>query len=96
MLVNQISTELVSIDAIHKYIVEELLNDADIVIETEEDLLLSGFLDSMNVVRLVAHLEEKSTLTIPPEDITLENFGTLGHIHSYLNSDLQNRVQNQG
>jgi len=89
--VNQISNELVSIDTIRKYIAEELLNDSDIMIETAEDLLLSGFLDSMNVVRLVSHLEEKSSLTIPPEDITLENFGTLGHIYSYLNSDLQHR-----
>lgn len=88
---NETNKELVSIETIHKYIVEELLNDAAIEIEREEDLLLSGFLDSMNVVRLVAHLEEKSTLTIPPEDITLENFGTLGNIYSYLNSDLQNR-----
>ena len=79
---NEINKELVSIGTIHKYIVEELLNDASIEIEPEEDLLLSGFLDSMNVVRLVAHLEEICSLVIPPEDITLENFGTLSHIYS--------------
>lgn len=88
---NEINKELVSIGTIHKYIVEELLNDASIEIEPEEDLLLSGFLDSMNVVRLVAHLEEICSLVIPPEDITLENFGTLSHIYSYLNFDLNNR-----
>ena len=70
------SKELVSIETIYQFIVEELLEDSSIEIMTDEDLLLSGFLDSINVIRLVSHLEEKSALNIPPEDITIENFGT--------------------
>lgn len=84
-------TEVVSLATIHQFIVEELLEDAFASIEPTEDLLLSGFLDSMNVLRLVAYLEEKSSLSIPPEDVTLEHFGTLENIHTYINSDLLNR-----
>lgn len=85
--------ELVSLEELHKYVVTYLLNDTSLTIAAEEDLLLSGFLDSLSVIRLVTYLEKQSTLPIPPEDITLENFGTLQRIYDFVNKDLKNRHQ---
>ena len=71
-------------DAIHHFIVTEILNDDSLQIATDQDLLLSEMLDSLGVMRLVAHLEEQTGRSIPPEDVTLENFRTLNAIAHYL------------
>ena len=73
-----------SIDEIRRYIQTELLNDPTSHIETDEDLLLSGTLESLSVMRLVQHLEAETGLTVPPEDVTLENFRSLSQIDAYL------------
>ena len=75
-----------SIDQIRKYIQLELLLDETAVIEDDQDLLLSDTLDSLSVTRLVQHLESELSVTIPPEDVTLENFQSLHAIHAYLGS----------
>ncbi len=73
-----------STDQIRKYIQMELLLDETAVIEDDQDLLLSETLDSLSVTRLVQYLESELKLTIPPEDVTLENFQSLNAIHAYL------------
>lgn len=71
-----------TIDQIRQYIQEELLLDETAVIEDDQDLLLSETLDSLSVTRLVQHLESELGATIPPEDVTLENFSSLASIHA--------------
>jgi len=83
--------ELVSVNSIHKFIVDELLTDTSVEIEPQEDLLLSGFLDSLSVIRLVTFLESECSTSIPPEDITIEYFGTIEQIHRYVNIELPTR-----
>jgi acyl carrier protein len=73
-----------TIDEIRQYIQRELLLDETAVIEPDQDLLLSETLDSLSVTRLVQHLESQLGVTIPPEDVTLENFSSLQAIHAYL------------
>ncbi len=73
-----------SIDQIREYIQQELLLDESAAIEEDQDLLLSETLDSLSVTRLVQHLETELKITIPPEDVTLENFQSLRAIHGYL------------
>ncbi|MEM6277758.1 MAG: phosphopantetheine-binding protein [Pseudomonadota bacterium] len=53
-------------------------------VEPGDDLLLSDLLDSLSVVRLVAHLEESYAITIPPEDVVLETMQTADAIAAYL------------
>ena len=74
------------VDAIRRYIRTELLNDETLEIGPDQDLLLSETLDSLNVVRLVAHLEAEAGIDIPAQDVTLENFATLQKIEAYLAS----------
>jgi len=67
------------------YIVNELLDgDDSIDVAEQENLLLNGTLDSLGVVRLVAHLESVTGRRIPHEDITLDNFKTVDAITGYL------------
>ncbi len=72
------------INSIREHIVTELLNDTSICIEPDQDLLLSGMLDSLSVMRLVAWLEAQSSISIPAGDIVLEHFGSLEQINTYL------------
>lgn len=73
-------------EGISSYIRTEILNDPALEIELDQDLLLSGMLDSLGVTRLVAHLESETSASIPAQDVTLENFGSLRKIEAYLAS----------
>jgi acyl carrier protein len=73
-----------SIDDIRAYIRDRILMDPDLSLGEDDDLLLSNVLDSLRVMLLISHLEESSGITIPPEDVTLENFQSLRRIHRYL------------
>ena len=73
-----------NIDSIRDFITLEILNEPDLPIEADQDLLLSEILDSLNVTLLIAHLEDTCNVDIPPEDVTLDNFGTLRSIETYI------------
>lgn len=53
-------------------------------IADDEDLLLSGLLDSLAVMSLVAFIEKSFDLKIPFEDVLIENFESLSAIAAYL------------
>ena len=53
-------------------------------VEADENLLLSGKLDSMAVVRLMLFLEEQFNLTIPPQDVTITNMASVDTMVAYL------------
>jgi acyl carrier protein len=72
------------VEAIRAIIQSEILNEPDFEIEADQDLLLSEILDSLRVTLLIQHLESSCDVTIPPEDVTLENFSTLECIADYL------------
>ena len=70
---------------ITKYIQENLLSrNGEIELVPEDDLLGSGLLDSMGVMRLVSFLEESFQVKIPPEDIIIENFINVNAITKYV------------
>jgi len=73
-----------NIDTLHTYITTEILNDAQLAIGADDDLLLMGILDSLGVMRLIAHIDDTLGIDVPPEDVTLENFGSLRQIEAYL------------
>ena len=70
-----------------KYIQDNLLNGkTQIELSPEDDLLGSGLLDSMGVMRLVGFVEETFHIKIPPEDIVIENFMDVKAITNYVES----------
>ena len=68
------------------YIKNELANEPVGHIEPEEDLVGSGLVDSLGMMRLIGYIEKEFDVKIGPEDMTVENFGTLQNIETYLNS----------
>jgi len=67
---------------ISDFICEKLLNNRSI--ESDENLLLSGLLDSLGIVKLMLFLEEKFSITIPPQDVTITNMASVDAIVGYL------------
>ena len=70
-------------DDIRTYISTELIIGT-MAIDDNQELLMSGLLDSINVMRLVGYLENEFSTSIPPEDELVENFGSINQIVDYL------------
>ena len=76
-------------EKIIKYIEEELANEEiDGGLEVTEDLLGSGILDSLGMMKLIAFLEEEFSCKVLPEEMVIENFMTVAHMNEYLESKL--------
>ncbi len=69
---------------ITQYIKELVLDQGDEVdISADEELLTVG-LDSIGFMRLISFIEDTFGVDIPPEDVTIESFGTVTRIATYL------------
>ena len=80
------------VEDLKTYMQNELIN-GEVTLNDDDDLLLSGLIDSLGVVRLITFIEETFDTHIPPEDITIENFGTVQSIADYIQSSFS--VSNQ-
>lgn len=70
---------------IREFITTELLEGTHSgPLSDDQDLLLSGLVDSLGVVRMIDFLEQSMDVSIPPEDVTLEHFQTVDKICIYL------------
>jgi len=67
-----------------QFISSKLLGGRDV--SADESLLLSGLVDSLGVMTLVAHLEETTGKPVPLEDVILENFASINAIIAYVRS----------
>lgn len=68
-----------------RYIHKDLLDsDADTEITIEDDLLNSGLIDSLGIMRLIAFIENEFDLKIPPQDMVIENFMSVEAIVAYI------------
>lgn len=69
-----------------EYVQEKLLGKrSDIDLQSDDDLLGSGLIDSMGIMNLIAFIEEQFEIPVPPEDMTIENFMSIEVITDYLN-----------
>jgi len=69
-------------EKVTRFIVDELLSGMDV--GEQDDLLLSGLVDSIGVMRLVAFIEDEAALQVPAEDVTIEHFVNIEAISRYL------------
>ena len=72
-------------EKLSRYIATDLLNRNDLNIGADDDLLSSGLLDSLSVMALVSFIEQEMNVSVPPEDVLIENFSSLSSIDAYLN-----------
>jgi len=74
-------------NTIIQFIIKELHNNAeDVEILPEDDLLGSGLVDSMGMMRVIQFLEETYDFKIPPQDMTIEYFMTVEAMTTYIKS----------
>ncbi len=66
------------------YIQNEVSNEPLDEIDLDEDLLGSGIIDSVGMMKLVVYLEGEFEVKINPGDITVENFMTVKNISTFL------------
>ena len=68
-----------------EFIAQDLLRGRpDVSIDAEDDILGSGLVDSLGVMRIVAFIEKRYEVKVPPEDVRIEHFLSVNHIVSYL------------
>ena len=74
-------------EKIIQYIQDELIEDEEeLELTSDEDLLSSGLLDSLSVMRLITYVEKEFEVSVPPADMTIENFITVDALSEYIQS----------
>ena len=72
-------------DAILQYLKANLAEgDLDGELKKSDNLLESGIVDSIGMMKLVSFMERKFNVQIPFGDITVENFMTIERINDYI------------
>ena len=72
-------------ETLKQYISEQILSDrAAIDLGADDNLLTSGLIDSLGVMRLVSFIEDRFGVDVPPEDVTIENFQSISILSTYL------------
>ena len=61
----------------------ELLPEGS-TLDPEESLFSSGLIDSIGIVRLIAHIERELDIRVPATDLVPDNFRTIRVMASYL------------
>lgn len=70
---------------VKRFIYAELLNSPpELELEAHTPLLMDGLVSSIAAMRLILFLELEFDITVPLEDVTLENFGTIASISEYV------------
>jgi acyl carrier protein len=67
------------------FLATELLGASGPKIDPDENLFVSGHVDSLGIMRLIAHLETELALEIPPADLVPDNFRSVRVMAEYLN-----------
>jgi acyl carrier protein len=77
------------IEIITQFIIQELLKKpSDYQLAPDDDLLLSGLIDSLGIMRLVDFIAERFGYEVPPQDVTIENFSTIRILADYLKNKI--------
>ena len=71
-------------DILHFVKTEILGEHSDVELCADDDLLASEIVDSMGVMRLIGFIEDKFSVKVPPEDVTIENFFSVNAMCNYL------------
>ena len=66
------------------YLRRETLDPAEHDLGPEDNLLTSGAVDSVSIMRLIGSLEERLGVTVPPAEMVPVNFRTVRTMAAYL------------
>ena len=71
------------------FIREQILATVDLELDPDENLFASGHVDSLGIMRLIAHLETRLDLEIPLRDRVPDNFRSVRVMAAYLGRRLE-------
>jgi len=71
-------------NSLEQFILEEFVRKRGGGIKEEDDLLSSGLIDSLGILKLVSFMEEQFAIEIPSEDVVYENFHSIESMSRYL------------
>jgi acyl carrier protein len=84
-------------EILKQFITQDLLNDGNRSNLSEDDnLLTSGLVDSLAIVRLITFIEERFDVQVPAGDVTIENFRTINVIAGYLQQRTDSLMPTEG
>lgn len=66
------------------YIREELYGGREVEIDPDANIFTSGLVDSLGIMKLIAHVEKSLALKIPPPDLIPDHFRTINVMAGYL------------
>jgi len=66
------------------YIKEEIVGDPLFALEADDDILNSGIIDSIGIMKLITFIENELDVSVPPEEMVIENFISVDAIENYL------------
>lgn len=66
-----------------RFVHTELVDDATEV-ALDDELLVSGLVDSLGLMRLIAFIDQDLGVEVPYGDIVIENFESVARIDTYL------------
>ena len=69
---------------LRQFIQQDLLMGRAPTLADDEELLLSGLVDSLGAVRLITFIETDLGVKIPAEDVIIENFQMIDAMAAYL------------
>jgi len=68
------------------YIKNEITSEPLLNIHSQDNLLETGILDSLGMMKLILYLEKQFKKRVPVEDMTIDNFKTVQKIASYFSA----------
>lgn len=71
-------------EQIKAFLENNLLAGRDVSLDDDDDLLLSGLINSLGVMRLVSFVQETFNIEVAPDEVTIENFETINAIANYV------------
>lgn len=80
------------VDKIIEYIADVADLPDDMEFNADTSLFNNHLLDSMNLVALIAFLEEDFGIKVKPMDITIRNFDTVNLIFAYIKRQQMNKT----
>ncbi len=70
---------------IHDYVITELATDRELrTLAVEDDLIASGILDSMGIVKLIQFIEDRYGIQVEDDEVIPENFQHLAAIEAFI------------
>ena len=66
------------------FVNDDLLAGTASDVGVEDEIVLDGTVDSLGVARMIGFIEAEFGVDIPAEDVTIENFRSIGSLSRYV------------